>query len=402
MTTYKFIFRVCILQYAATLTQSEVFFYEEELIIHSQKNLNNFYLNLESINDLCKHIDKSVTYFKKRVEKNNLQKTIESSFSLWLQSEAELCSKEIKQKRLKALNISLNALPREIHMHNAGTKRVKRGFKPLGSLISFLTDIPSPQSWESFENLVAHLKQGVIGNANLTHSITATIADISNITEQLRKDYALLTKKSWDLEKELDAFKFYLQASHKIKLLCKNTHILVDDLITEAETMEDIRVKARLNLPSEHMFPPQMILEKLRILDKESKSASPLFKNKEEIEHLYAMSLSAITIEQGIIHGVISIPLIQFNKRFTFIEPNLNEKELEVIEQMSKLSRHPVDYVLCANAEEIKVLSSSKLLKCIKTHNGKTFFCHERSSSSSRSVLLNINQNKLSQFVNCY
>ena len=75
-----------------------------------------------------------------------------------------------------------------------------------------------------------------------------------------------LTKKSWDLEKELDAFKFYLQASHKIKLLCKNTHILVDDLITEAETMEDIRVKARLNLPSEHMFPPQMILEKLRIL----------------------------------------------------------------------------------------------------------------------------------------
>ena len=155
------------------------------------------------------------------MEKNNLQKTIESSFSLWLQSEAELCSKEIKQKRLKALNISLNALPREIHMHNAGTKRVKRGFKPLGSLISFLTDIPSPQSWERFENLVAHLKQGVIGNANLTHSITATIADISNITEQLRKDYALLTKKSWDLEKELDAFKFYLQASHKSNCFVK-------------------------------------------------------------------------------------------------------------------------------------------------------------------------------------
>ena len=92
--------------------------------------------------------------------------------------------------------------------------------------------------------------------------------------------------------------------------------------------MDDIRVKARLNLPSEHMFPLQMILEKLRILDKESKSASPLFKNKEEIEHLYAMSLSAITIEQGIIHGVISIPLIQFNKRFTFIEPNLTRKNL--------------------------------------------------------------------------
>ena len=60
---------ILILQYGAVLTHSEVFFFEEELIIHSQKDLNNFYTNMESLNELTKHIDKSVNYFKRKVKK---------------------------------------------------------------------------------------------------------------------------------------------------------------------------------------------------------------------------------------------------------------------------------------------------------------------------------------------
>ena len=96
---------ILILQYAAVLTHSEVFFFEEELIIHSQKDLNNFYSNMESLNELTKHIDKSVNYFNSKIKKTVLDNTIETSFSLWLKSEAEQCSKELKIKIEKALNI---------------------------------------------------------------------------------------------------------------------------------------------------------------------------------------------------------------------------------------------------------------------------------------------------------
>ena len=157
---------ILILQYGAVLTHSEVFFFEEELIIHSQKDLNNFYTNMESLNELTKHIDKSVNYFNSKIKETVLDNTIEASFSSWLKSEAEQCSSEIKIKIEKALNISLNSLPEDIHLHKA-RKRIKRGFKPLGNLISFLTDLPSPHSWERYEYLVDNLKQTVIGDIKL-------------------------------------------------------------------------------------------------------------------------------------------------------------------------------------------------------------------------------------------
>ena len=55
-----------------------------------------------------------------------------------------------------------------------------------------------------------------------------------------------------------------------------------------------------------------------------------------------------------------------------------------MIYNLSKLSRQPIDFILCSNAEQIKVLSSTKLLKCIKTRNGKTFFCHNRAVTHFR------------------
>ena len=64
LLTYKFLTIVGILNY---LIRAEVYFYEEELIIHSKKDINNFYINLEAINDLQKHIESSIKFFKKRV-----------------------------------------------------------------------------------------------------------------------------------------------------------------------------------------------------------------------------------------------------------------------------------------------------------------------------------------------
>ena len=90
--------------------------------------------------------------------------------------------------------------------------------------------------------MVSNLKQTVIGNIKQTHSITTAIVDITKTTKQISKDYELLTKKSWNLDKELNQFKYYLQASHKMRVMCHDSHLLADNLLEEAIIMKDVLV----------------------------------------------------------------------------------------------------------------------------------------------------------------
>ena len=105
---YKFLTIVGILNY---LIRAEVYFFEEELIIHSKKDINNFYINLEAISNLARHIDGSIGYFKKREKKSSGKNVALTTFNQWLQTEAKLCSKVINQKRGKALALSKDSLP---------------------------------------------------------------------------------------------------------------------------------------------------------------------------------------------------------------------------------------------------------------------------------------------------
>ena len=374
LLTYKFLTIVGILNY---LIRAEVYFYEEELIIHSKKDINNFYINLEAINDLQKHIDGSIKFFKKR-EKNAAGKDLAlTTFNLWLQAEAKLCSKEINQKRRKALELSRDSLPDEIHKHeDKGEKRFKRGFKPLGAFVAYLTDLPSPQSWEKYSSLVDNLREVVLGNMNQTQTISKTIEDITDTTKKLSQDYEEITKKTWTLEGDLNAFKFYLQATHKIRIVCKEGNIVADNVIEEAENINKIRQKARNNLPSELMFPLGEIYSRTRNLS--HSHAFPLFRNEEEIEQIYAMSSSITTIDKNVIHAVVSIPLVNFNNKFEFTDIDISEEEIEIIHNLSKLSRQPIDHILCSRLDQLKVLSTSKLNRCLRTQNAKIFFCNER------------------------
>ena len=60
LLTYKLLIIVGTLNY---VIRAEVFFFDEELIIHSKKDINNFYINLEAINELARHIDGSIGFF---------------------------------------------------------------------------------------------------------------------------------------------------------------------------------------------------------------------------------------------------------------------------------------------------------------------------------------------------
>ena len=63
---------------------------------------------------------------------------------------------------------------------------------------------------------------------------------------------------------------------------------------------------------------------------------------------IYAMSSSITTIDKknkNVIHAVVSIPLVNFNQKFEFIDINIKEEEIDIIQNLSKLSRKPINHV---------------------------------------------------------
>ena len=376
--TWKILVIVFTLNYSFSLLEADVFFYEQDLILHSSKDINNFYINLHAITSLIKTIEKSIEFFKKKYTKAFDRDPIVTNLYAWLQKEAKTCSKLIKLKRDKALILAKNSLPDVIHVHLEKAKRNKRAFKPLGELISFISGVPSPTSWEKFSSLVNNLREVVLGNVNATHSISSSIHDITEQTLKLTKDYEGLTKITWTLEGEYTKLMFYIQGAHKLKLICSEGNLLVENLLEEAEYLEDIRNKARENLPSDKLFPLKLVHEKIRLLEREINDVYPLFRDQASIEQIYAMSSSITTIDNNIIHSVVSIPLVNFNQRYTFIDPSLSETEVNVIEKMSKIARHQIDHIICGQDHKMRVMSTRKLQRCLKTKDSRTFFCSER------------------------
>ena len=377
--TCKLLCIVFTLNYSFSLLKADVYFYEHDLILHSRKVINNFYINLHAITSLTKKIEESVEFFKKKYTKSFDKDPIMTNLYAWLQNEAKTCSKLIKLKRDKALNLAKDSLPDEIHVHLEKTKRTKRGFKPLGELISFFSGVPSPTSWEKYSALVNNLREVVLGNVNATHTISSSIKDITEQTLKLTKEYESLTKITWKLNGEHVKLMFYIQGAHKLKLICSNGYLLVENLLEEAEFMENIRSKARENLPSDKLFPLKLIHEKIRVLEREKNNVYPLFRDEASIEQIYAMSSSITTIDNNIIHSVVSIPLVNFNQRYSFIDPSLSENEVNVIEKMSKVARHQIDHIICGQDHKMRVMSTRKLQRCLKTKDSKIFFCSERS-----------------------
>jgi hypothetical protein len=56
------------LNYSTTIF-GEIYFYGEDIKLHSKKDISNYYINLEALFDLSRHIDMSIKYFKKRESK---------------------------------------------------------------------------------------------------------------------------------------------------------------------------------------------------------------------------------------------------------------------------------------------------------------------------------------------
>ena len=135
----KLLFSFCVINYAFTnITSAEVYFTSEHLIIYGRKDINNFYINTHSLSQLIAHIDSSIEFYKERGTKAP-SGHVDKTFSSWLQKSAKVCTSKLKLKEANALSLVNDALPDDVNFSLKTKNRFKRGFKPLGEAIAWVS-----------------------------------------------------------------------------------------------------------------------------------------------------------------------------------------------------------------------------------------------------------------------
>ena len=97
---YKLTFSVSTIFYSFSFyiyTSVEIYFYKYSLHVHGRKNISNFFVNINALEDLITYIDGSIVFYEKRLRVLNY--TLDNTFSNWLQKSAKLCTDELKFKK---------------------------------------------------------------------------------------------------------------------------------------------------------------------------------------------------------------------------------------------------------------------------------------------------------------
>ena len=226
------------------------------------------------------------------------------------------------------------------------TSRIKRGFKPLGELVAFLTDMPSPSAWEGEQNLINILKNVIRGTFNETQMLEHTVKDEADIINGAINEISKIVHVQFKINNEITNFQFYLNSQHKVGQICFIGNLVADRLVEEARIINQIREKSRTNSPSEYLFPIKEIFLKTKFLN--AKTHQPIFNSEHEIEQVYSMSSAVTTIDSYIIYSVLNIPLVDYSQKFDFIAPTLTKNEVDIITKLSTLALAPIDTFLCA------------------------------------------------------
>ena len=73
---------------------AEIYFYKDSLDVHGRKNISNFFVNINALEDLITYIDGSIVFYEKRLRELNYK--MDHTFSKWLHKSDKLCTDELK------------------------------------------------------------------------------------------------------------------------------------------------------------------------------------------------------------------------------------------------------------------------------------------------------------------
>ena len=174
-------------------TKPQLYFSNEHLILYSKKNIAAFGVNMVHVETAIKTIQKARETFNKEEKKSNPHSP-KRTFNRWLVKQAHACVEQITVTKNKAQELVNKTLPL-----TGKHKRKKRGIKPIGSLISYLTDLPSPDAWEDSETLLTHLNDVVNGQTREQQLLEHTVSDQTHLINKITKEIRHLLKVEYEI-----------------------------------------------------------------------------------------------------------------------------------------------------------------------------------------------------------
>ena len=355
---------VLILITVVNSVNGQVYFSNAHLTIHSRKNISSIYLNEKNLKLVISNLGLLKKFFKGKAENS----TSNFTPNILLQKQTENCISNLKNDKDQAMKIIGKAFTKE---HNI----VERGIPILGEIIAKLTDQPSPSQWDHETKIISKLEKVVKGELEQEHQIDQTLKHenqaIIEINNELRSIY--------EKDKEFRARSFtYFFNMNKIDNICNHGTKIAKILLYEAKEIQEIKEKSRLNLPSENLFPINDVFKKINNLKNEENS--PIFKNLHQTEQIYAMTSAVTVVNLGIIHSIMTIPLVDFTYKYTFIPyPILPKNDLETLQTIKRITQKQTNIMLCSEAlNTLKIISSSDLRRCTNTPTKKLYICKGR------------------------
>ena len=352
--------------YMSTIITTDQFLY-----LTSNKNIHNIQISINKLTKVTKDLDKVNT------------------------TASNICKLSLKGAQYTAQNeydlLYSQAVP--VHKDPKLFNRFRRGLRPLGNLVSFLTDLPSPNQWDQYQDLVKHLKKIQTYESYEINEIEHSIIEEKNFIKEFHESITDLTKKQNHLSNEI-------KNNLLVNALCIYGQSLVQIVNRELNSCNFILQDAKYNLPNKHMFPPKKIEKELINYSSKNYPESPILQILSDSNVVYTINSAVTAYHEPYIKSILSIPIISETQTQQLINYNFTPKNQSRLEPFEKFLKKKIDIIICnSNLRKITLLASADLNKCQHPSSEHFYVCRGREVTMRNIKPYNCSTNELPKVI---
>ena len=355
-----------------------ILFSNQKMHIHAMKNISEDQALIKNLSQLIRMI---LIYTDKSDDLNELGKSL-----------ANLLEQELIIFTKNSENMFYQDSDDE------SSNRKKRSLNFIGDIINAISGVPSNEMWQSQQEL----NQKILKIAKLEHN-------------QIKKLKTSLSQERSSLSKYLNFIKNIVRIngnnSIELQRTENDTMALIDVLTlnTRAQTLiqharndmkvrDDIIAKAKLDLPSRHLFPIDKLLERIHEQSLSDKVNSPVFMSKKELYSIYDFQCCKTYYHKDTktIHSMLEIPSIDYSDVMVTMSTSTFDIDTKNrLHELETLLKKPIDRILCNQKQmQLRIISTLDLQGCSKHLLKDLYICN------TREILIKTNQRNCSQIVN--
>ena len=314
--------------------------------VHSDKNLSNLRNEFISLNSTITHLE---------------------SFN---DSYSNQCS-SILENEYNNLKIDLS----NVNIISADDHRVARGIRQLGTIVSWLTDVPSPDEWDRQKLLISNLEKAVNSESNEMLKIENIMKNESFLISKINS----ITRKNQNNEIKMSE---EIAQNRKTEIICMFGQSLTRNMRSNINNLIQISNDARFNLPNRSMFPPKIVLERTKTFLGTYPDKKPFFESESDMNVLYGMNSAVTTFKFPKVHSVLSVPLVEHDFEKPKIQVTIRTHDNPRFLPFQKLTNTVIDKLLCSSDLRFSTLfSSDNFRKCQHSFTNDLHICERRKIS---------------------